>query len=343
MMNISKSLKNNIGAVVLFLLLFMVPLFMKNNYMLSIMVQIFLFAALGSAWNIIGGFARQISWAHASFFLIGAYTGMLMFQYLKISPWISVFAGLLLAIVFAVFIGAPSFRLRGTYFSLATIAVGQMIRELVVYFSGFTGGNNGIVISSRYKGFAVMRWNAETPYYYIFLILLILILGVVYIVDRGRLGYYLKAIREDQDAAESLGIRSSKVKMYALIISAACTSVLGTFYAFKMSYVDPTMVGSFDLAVKIGVIAIVGGIGTFWGPMLGAVVIIPLMEACNAFLPATWSGASLALYGLILMLIVIFKPEGFWSIVMDVRTGFIKRKTAAQLKGGIMSGKDIRN
>jgi branched-chain amino acid transport system permease protein len=333
MMNVGKTLKNNIVAVILFILFFTVPLFLKNNYLLSILVQIFLFAALGSAWNIIGGFARQISWAHASFFLVGAYTGMLMFQYLKISPWISVFVGVALSIIFAIFIGAPSFRLRGTYFSLATIAVGQMIRELVVYFAGFTGGNNGIVISSKYKGFAVMRWNQETPYYYIFLILLILILGVVYIVDRGRLGYYLKAIREDQDAAESLGIRSSKVKMNALIISAACTSVLGTFYAFKMSYVDPTMVGSFDLAVKIGVIAIVGGIGTFWGPLLGAIVIIPLMEACNAFLPATWSGASLALYGLILMLIVIFKPEGFWSIVTDVKANFTKKKALAQLKG----------
>lgn len=333
MMNVSKTLKNNIVAVILFILFFTVPLFLKNNYLLSILVQIFLFAALGSAWNIIGGFARQISWAHASFFLVGAYTGMLMFQYLKISPWISVFVGVVLSIIFAIFIGAPSFRLRGTYFSLATIAVGQMIRELVVYFAGFTGGNNGIVISSKYKGFAVMRWNQETPYYYIFLILLILILGVVYVVDRGRLGYYLKAIREDQDAAESLGIRSSKVKMNALIISAACTSVLGTFYAFKMSYVDPTMVGSFDLAVKIGVIAIVGGIGTFWGPLLGAIVIIPLMEACNAFLPATWSGASLALYGLILMLIVIFKPEGFWSIVTDVKANFTKKKALTQLKG----------
>lgn len=333
MMNVSKTLRNNIVAVILFILFFTIPLFLKNNYLLSILVQIFLFAALGSSWNIIGGFARQISWAHASFFLVGAYTGMLMFQYLKISPWISVFIGVVLSIIFAIFIGAPSFRLRGTYFSLATIAVGQMIRELVVYFAGFTGGNNGIVISSKYKGFAVMRWNQETPYYYIFLILLILILGVVYVVDRGRLGYYLKAIREDQDAAESLGIRSSKVKMNALIISAACTSVLGTFYAFKMSYVDPTMVGSFDLAVKIGVIAIVGGIGTFWGPLLGAIVIIPLMEACNAFLPATWSGASLALYGLILMLIVIFKPEGFWSIVTDVKANFTKKKALTQLKG----------
>lgn len=343
MTNISKSLKNNVVAIILFILLFAVPLFLKNNYLLSILVQIFLFAALGSAWNIIGGFARQISWAHASFFLIGAYTGMLMFQRLRISPWVSVFAGLILAVGFAVFMGAPSFRLRGTYFSLATIAVGQMIRELVVYFSGLTGGNNGIVISSKFKGFAVMRWNEETPYYYIFLILLILILGVVYMVDRGRLGYYLKAIREDQDAAESLGIRSSKVKMNALIISAACTSVLGTFYAFKMSYIDPTMVGSFDLAVKIGVIAIVGGIGTFWGPLLGAIVIIPLMEACNAFLPATWSGASLALYGLILMLIVIFKPEGFWSIVMDIKARFVMRKSVTQLKGGIVNGKDTAN
>lgn len=324
MMNIGQSVKKNSVAVIFFVILAALPLFVNNNYLLSIIVQIFMFAAMSTAWNIIGGFGRQISWAHASFFAIGAYAGMLCFTHFRLSPWISIFIGMVFSAIFAIIMGAPSFRLRGTYFSLATIACGQIVRELLVYFSKVTGGNNGVVIPSKYKGFAVMRWDSEVPYYYIFLILLIIVLGIVMYIERGRLGYYLKAIREDQEAAESLGVRSSKVKMYALIISAICMSGIGTFYGFKMAFIDPTMVGSFDLAVKIGVIAIVGGIGTIWGPLVGAIIIIPLMEACNAFLPATWSGASLALYGLILMLIVIFKPDGFWSIILDIKEKLTK-------------------
>lgn len=318
-MNINQIIKKNAIIFILLLLVAFIPFVIKSNYLLSIIVQIFMFAAMASAWNIIGGFGRQISWAHASFFAIGAYTGMLAFKYLSLSPWVSIFIGMVVAVAFAFIMGAPSFKLRGTYFSLATIACGQIVRELLVYFSKFTGGNNGVVIPSKYKGVAVMRWDSEIPYYYIFLALLIIVLVIVIRIDKGRLGYYLKAIREDQEAAESLGIRCSKIKMYALIISAACMAGIGTFYAFKMAFIDPTMVGSFDLAVKIGVIAIIGGIGTIWGPVIGAIVIIPLMEACNAFLPATWSGASLALYGLILMLIVIFRPDGFWSIILSVK------------------------
>lgn len=326
MINIYPFFKKNSVALIFFIVLALLPFGIKNNYLLSIIVQIFMFGAMGSAWNIIGGFGRQISWAHASFFAIGAYSGMLAFKYLSISPWFSIFIGIFVSIVFALIMGAPSFKLKGTYFSLATIACGQIVRELLVYFSKFTGGNNGIVIPLKYKGIAVMRWDSEVPYYYIFLGLLISIIVIVVLIDRGKLGYYLKAIREDQEAAESLGIRSSRVKIYALIISAACMSGIGTFYAFKMAFIDPTMVGSFDLAVKIGVIAIVGGIGTIWGPLAGAIVIIPLMEACNAFLPPTWRGASLALYGLILMLIVIFRPDGFWSIIIRVKEK-LTRKT----------------
>ena len=310
-----ESIRRNPFAPILLVFALVLPLFLKNQYILSIIVQIFIFAAMSSSWNIIGGFGRQISWAHASFFAIGAYTSMLLFLRVGLIPWVSLFIGMAFSAVFAVIMGFPSFRLRGTYFALATIACGQIVKEMLIYFNDFTGGAEGLVIGSKFRGLLVLRWRDEVPYYYLFLALLLVILAVVAIVERGRLGYFLKAIREDQDAAESLGIRSSRVKMIAFIISAMCISVVGSFYGFKMAYIDPTMVGSFDLAIRIGVIAIIGGVGTFWGPLLGAVIIIPLMEATNALLPPELGGASLAIYGLILMLIVIFKPEGVWSVV----------------------------
>ncbi len=330
MSDLIKGLKRNSTALVIAVLLLMVPLVLKNQYLLSIINQIFIFAAMGAAWNIIGGFGRQISWAHASFFCIGAYAGMLCFRKLGMVPWASLFVGMALAAVAALIMGFPSFRLRGTYFSLATIACGQIVRELIVYFDKFTGGNNGIMIPKKYQGFAMLRWNDEIPYYYLFFFLLAGVVLVTILVDRSRLGYYLKAVRGDQDAAESLGIRSSRIKIQAFMISAMCMSVIGTFYAFKMSYIDPTMVGSFDLAIKIGVIAIVGGIGTIWGPMIGSLIIIPVMEMCNAFLPPELGGMSLAIYGLILMLIVIFKPDGFWSIIVSVRNRITSKKTVKE-------------
>ena len=328
----SNKKKVNIPLLVILALAFLVPLGLKSQYALSILNQVFIFAAMGCAWNIIGGFGRQISWAHASFFAIGAYTGMLAFKYLNWLPWFSLPLGMLLAAGAAVIMGFPSFRLRGTYFSLATIACGQIVRELLIYFGDFTGGNNGVMIPKKYSGLAYLRWRDEVPYYYVFLILLAVVVGVAYIVNKSRLGYYLKAIREDQDAAESLGIRSSRVKIQSFIIFAMLMAAIGCFYAFKMAYIDPTMVGSFDLAIKIGVVAIVGGIGSVWGPIIGAAIIVPTMEMCNAFLPAELGGISLAIYGLILMLIVIFRPEGIWSIV----TGIIekrKKKDAAK-EGG---------
>lgn len=329
------SVKRNYIALVAAVLVLLVPLFLKNQYVLSIINQIFIFAAMGAAWNIIGGFGRQISWAHASFFCIGAYTGMLCFLKIGLIPWVSLFIGMAFAAVAALIMGVPSFRLRGTYFSLATIACGQIVRELIVYFDKFTGGNNGVMIPKKYKGLAMLRWNNEVPYFYLFFFLLAAVIGVTIFVNRSRLGYCLKAIRGDQDAAESLGIRSAQVKVKAFVISAMCMSVIGTFYGFKMSYIDPTMVGSFDLAIKIGVIAIVGGIGTIWGPVVGAVIIIPVMEMCNAFMPPELGGMSLAIYGLILMLIVIFKPDGFWSIILDLR----ERITGKGKKDAVKEGR----
>ena len=318
----NKIMKNKLLIITIIAILISLPFLIENQYILSIASQIFIFASMSMAWNIIGGYARQISLAHAAFFAIGAYTGMLFFLKLNISPWLSFIVGIIIACLFAIIIGLPSFRLRGIFFALATIASGQIIKELLIYYVDFTGGNNGLVIPAKYTGFASFRWVSEIPYYYFFLILLIIIILIIKFIVKSRLGYYLQAIREDQDAAESLGIKSSKIKMIALLISASMVSIVGTFYGFKMAYICPSMVASFDMSIKIVVITIIGGLGSFWGPVLGAFIIVPLMEMCNAFLPATWNGASLVLYGLLLMIIVIFRPEGMISIFTELKHKF---------------------
>jgi len=278
------------------------------------MVLIFLFAAMATAWNVIGGYGAQVSWCHATFFAIGAYTSFLLFLRFNISPIISIFAAMIMSFILAMIVGYPSFRLRGVYFSLATIAFAEIVKTLLLYFTDFTGGANGLMLP--YKGASLMslQFKTEIPYYYISFVVLALLIFVTWKFEKSKLGYFLKAIKEDEDAAESLGIKAYKVKLTAFALSAAMISIVGPIYAFNISYIDPIGIGHLDLSIKIGTIAIIGGVATLWGPLLGAIIIIPLSEITNALLGSTRGGASTAIYGLILILVIIFKPEGLISL-----------------------------
>ncbi len=306
-----KKQKYSVFIVILFLLF---PLISPSDYITHVMVLIFLFAAMATAWNVIGGYGAQVSWCHATFFAIGAYTSFLLFLRFNISPIISIFAAMIMSFILAMIVGYPSFRLRGVYFSLATIAFAEIVKTLLLYFTDFTGGANGLMLP--YKGASLMslQFKTEIPYYYISFVVLALLIFVTWKFEKSKLGYFLKAIKEDEDAAESLGIKAYKVKLTAFALSAVMISIVGPIYAFNISYIDPIGIGHLDLSIKIGTIAIIGGVATLWGPLLGAIIIIPLSEITNALLGSTRGGASTAIYGLILILVIIFKPEGLISL-----------------------------
>ena len=312
-----------------------------SRYFIRIGMDILFFTAMGNAWNIIGGYGRQTSWASATFFAIGAYTSILLYVgppggvSLHISPFISMWVGVAFSIIVAIIIGLPCFRLRGVYFAIATIAFTTVFRQLIIYFQLFTGGNLGIPFPYMPKNIPFHLIFTDflfRPYYFIAFVWMIITTGIVFFVERNRLGYSLRAICEDQDAAESLGIKSSTVKLRAFMLSAAMLSITGTLYVFMLRMVDTITYASHNLSIKIALVAILGGMGTKFGPFLGALVTIPLLEISNAYLARVGhGGAHWFLYGLLIVVIVLFRPSGLISLY-DSLNSYIEKKREARRK-----------
>lgn len=307
------------------LILLLLPLVITNPYFITTLITTFIFAALGVAWNIIGGYGGQISWCHAAFVAIGAYTGFVAYKNFAISPFLTFPIGCIIAYILATAIGYGTFKLRGPYFSLSTIAFAEVIRILLLYFRDITNGANGLWLSYKEPDFFSLMFINDIPFYYIFIVLLALILVIAHLFEKSKTGHYLSAIKGDEDAATSLGIESFRVKVKAFQLSAVLASLIGTFYAFFLTYIDPTTVCGVDTSVRIGFMAIVGGLGTLWGPVLGAFVLIPFTNLVN-LLFGDVGGAGQFAYGLILILIVIFKPEGLISLFRKRPKRMVRQK-----------------
>ena len=341
--------RKNKLAIILFAAFLVVaaafPFMLGSRYLNRVAIDILFFAAMGNAWNIIGGYGRQTSWASATFFAIGAYTSIMLFLRFEIPPFISMWPGMALAVIVAVIIGLPCFRLRGVYFAIATIAMTTIFRQLLVYFSDFTGGNLGISFpiigpaNPLYGPFNLIFSDfLLRPYYFIALAWMTITVVIVWVIERRQLGYHLRAICEDQDAAESLGINSSKVKLQAFIISAMMLSFTGTLYVFMLRMVDPVTFASHEMSVRIAIVAILGGMGTKFGPLVGALITIPLLEVSNNYLAGVGhGGAGWVLYGLLIVVMVLFRPNGIVSLFDNV-TSLIARHTAKSKAGGEAGG-----
>lgn len=319
-----------IGIVVLAVLLIL-PRYVTNYYV-SLGCTCFLFACFAMAWNLIGGYGAQISWCHSAFVAMGAYCNFIFASNYRISPWATMPLAAVVAFALATLIGNGTFRLRGPYFSIATIAFAEACRLLINYFKSVTKGSAGIYVTYRGQDFWALTFKTDRPFYYISLVLMLIILLVTWLFTNSKTGKYLGAIKGDEDAAESLGIETFKVKLRAFQLSAVLCAIAGSIYASFMTYISPSAICGFDLSIKIGVIAIVGGVGTLFGPLLGAFVVIPLIEFTSKLLGST--GGSQLLYGLLLMLIVIFRPKGLISLIIkdrsEVNVVAVKKPTASR-------------
>ena len=328
----ARILKDHPAATAFIVVCAVLPAAFRSPYLIRVFTEVFFFAAMGCAWNIIGGFGKQTSWASASFLAVGGYTSMLMYLRLGgVSPWLTIFAGMALSAVLAVVIGLPCFRFRGVFFAIATIACVTIVRQLLIYFRGFTGGTLGLALNIRTRdSFTDMAFLNDEPYYYLTLAWMLAVVFITVLVERSRLGYYLKAMSEDQDAAESLGIRSHRMKLIAFIISSVALSATGTLYTFRMAYTDPNLIASFDISVRIGITAILGGMGTIWGPVLGSLICIPMLEVSNYYLADFGGGgAGYAMYGLLIVLVVLFRPNGVISLC-DGAEAWLRARLAAR-------------
>jgi branched-chain amino acid transport system permease protein len=296
------------------------PVVVTLPYPRDVMIRIFLYATLAQAWNILAGYCGQISLGHAIFFGTGAYTAGVFVARDIASPWVAMPVGALLAVALSQLIGAPVFRLRGHYFAIATIAVGEIVHILAVNWD-FIGAARGLYIPIKRPDSLVnfQFHDSKAVYYYIVLGLLLLALAVTRAIERSRLGYYFRAVREEQDAAASLGVPVARTKRVAFAISAAVTAACGTFYAQYLLFIDPESVLPLSLSILICLVAVLGGVGTLWGPLVGAIVLVPLGETTRIWLGGTGKALDLVIYGALIMLVSVAQPAGLVGLVRRAR------------------------
>lgn len=320
--------KKSIIGIVLLAVALLIPVVTTGNYLISILVNCMFYAAMAASWNIIGGYGGQVSWCHASFVAVGAYANFILNAELGISPFFSIPVGMIVAALIATVVGYSTFQLHGPYFSIATIACGEAIRVLIQHFDRFTKGAAGMYVTYHGPNFWALTFANDIPFYYIAIVLILGMVLVTHLFTKSKTGYYLSAIKGDETAAESLGIETFKVKLRAFQVSAMMASVVGCFYGSFLTYIAPTSTASFDLSLKIGVVAIVGGVASLWGPIIGGFVVILLIEITSKMFGA--AGGSQMVYGLLLMLVVIFKPEGIIGFFQKDNT--VNRKNGIQFK-----------
>ena len=297
------------------------PLMVRDAFFLDSLVLILLWGALSAAWNVAGGYAGQVSLGHSAFFGIGAYSAALLSTRWQQSPWLGMLVGIAVSLVAGGLIGYLSNRLRGPYFALSTIAFSQVLLIVASRWRGFTAGSEGIPVPFR-PGFWTLGLG-HVAWVYLGLAVALLYYVVQLYCERSRIGYRLAGVREDEDAAEALGIPSRRLKVFAVTLSAAMTSVVGTLWAQYVGFVEPYYVFSVDLSIRFALNTIIGGIGTALGPFLGSLLITTI----ETYLRATFSGVKtgfagiyLVFYGCALILVVRFVPEGLAGLATRFRS-----------------------
>ena len=277
----------------------LVPLFVRNDYLLQVLFRIVLFAALGLAWDLVGGYAGQLSLGHVAFFGLGAY-GLAILTARGVPAWISIFLAAAIATGFAAIIGRIAFRLRGPYFALATIAFAEVLRLGAANLS-ITGGAIGLSTPALFSG-----QNFWKLFYLAAVALAAICIAVNYTISKTRPGYYLLAIREDEETATTVGINTAAYKLRALLISAFLTALGGALYASAFQYIVPDSVLTIDISVQVAIIAMLGGAGTLLGPVIGAILLLGASELFkNRF-----QESHLLIYGVLIVVVVLFLPEG---------------------------------
>lgn len=320
------------GHVVLLLFFIaaaLLPLFVDpRGHLLRVAAMALLFAAMAQSWNIVGGLANQISLGHAAFFGLGAYTSTLLFLRLGISPWIGMLAGAVVAGLAAALLSVPTFRLKGHYFALATLAFAEVLRVIANSWADLSGGPVGLTVPFLGTQPLSFAFRAVSSYYWIILALLVIVCVVFYVLAHGAMGYRLRAVRENEAAAEVAGVNTFRVKLVASVISAALTAMCGTVFAQFTFFFDPDSIFSLSgISVRMAMIAIVGGLGTLGGPIIGALFLIPLEEVANAYLSSRAAGLSQLVFGLILIAAILIQPRGIMAFFPKTRT---KAPTKAQ-------------
>ena len=283
--------------------------------MMNVLILTLLFAALSQSWNLLGGYCGQVSLGHALYFGIGAYATSILYVKFGITPWGGLLAGGIIAALIALALGYPCFRLKGHYFSIATIVIAE-IGLLLFHNWDYAGAALGIQWPFTPDSWWTLQFARDkAPYFYFALALFAVTWLVTFAIVESKWGYWWRAVKDNAEAAESLGVTIFHSKMAAAAISAFFTAVGGGFYAAFVSYIDPDSVMHFRFSLLMALPAVLGGVGSLWGPAIGALILIPLAELTRSYLGGSGSGLDLVIYGGLVMIVSLTRPEGILSII----------------------------
>lgn len=291
----------------------------------ALAISLLLFAGWATAWDILGGWAGQVSLGHAAFVGIGAYAVGLGASKWAVAPWWMLLLGMAVAALLALFWGWVTFGLRGSYFVLSTIAIAEILRLIAINWQSFTGGAQGIFIFSLPEPFGFDLFSRRTEYY-LALIYAAVLISVVLYLSRSKFGYQMRAVREDEESAMAAGINPKNVKLAAFALSGALTAAGGSIYALFLSYLEPHDIFFLPLSVRIALIAIIGGRGTVWGPLAGAALITVSAEVFRT----AFAQANLLIFGVLIVIVVLFLPKG---LIGELTSQLNRRRYARSAQG----------
>lgn len=317
------SIKNNLttlGLAILVVFLAVLPLFVNETFYVHVMIMTLLYGFLAAAWNILGGFAGYVSFGHAIFFGMGAYTVAVLGKNFAVNPWLGFITSALIGMGVASIIAFPSFQagLKGHYFAIATWSVAEVVRVLFMNWM-YVGGATGIMIPLTDPNLINFQYQtAKVPYYYIILTMLILETLFIYLLNKSKVGFYFRAINSNEKAAESIGVDTTYYKHLAYYISAALVAMGGAFFAQYQLYFDPPMVFEVGISMKMILPAILGGIGTISGPLIGAAIMIPLEKFLRAYLGGAGGGINFIIFGILIVIVVVFRPKGIRKFITSL-------------------------
>lgn len=316
--------------VVFFLILGVIPVFIKNPYLLHVLIMLYFFTYLGESWNVLGGYTGQFSLGHATFFGIGAYASTLIYLHWGTTPWLGMLIGGVISMSVGVFVGFLCFRygVRGVYFVLITLCFNEIVRLIFINWN-MSGGPSGILIPLEANSFWNFQFMDKMPYYYIMLMMMTLMILTTWRIEKNRLGDYMIAIREDEDASEALGIDTTRYKLISMAISCFTMALGGTFYAQYMLYIQPDITIGIPLSIQIIFSPIVGGMGTIWGSLVGAAVLTIFSEISRVTI-GQYRGMHLMVYGMFIILIMIYMPHG---LLPSLKGAYEKLATGRNRRG----------
>jgi branched-chain amino acid transport system permease protein len=307
------------------LVMIAVPMITRNSYLLHVLILTMVFGIFASAWNLVSGFAGLKTFGHHAFFGIGAYASALISIKAGLSPWLTIWIGALIATAAGLFIGLPILRIKSMpHVAIVTLGFAEIVRIVISNLQSITRGELGLWGIRPFEGFtlpAIGKVNFtpadKVPYYYLILLLLIASTGVIAWLMRSRTGLAIVAMREAEDAAESLGVNLTRQKLLVFAISAFLVGVAGAFYGHYVSILTPSAAVGIDLMILVIAMTLVGGLGTFSGPLIGALILTGMVEWLRDI-----GQYRLLVYGAMIILIVMFLPKGLTTLVPALRGRF---------------------